>query len=454
MTSGEAMTKAGRTLATFLICSAFPAVPPLLAQEIRFNIVPYRLDNGLRVLALEDHTIPTVSYYTFFRVGSRDERPGRTGISHLFEHMMFNGAKKYGPEEFDRQMESRGGFSNAFTTEDMTVYHETFPAEALEQVIDMEADRVANLQISEENLRKERDVVKEERRLRVDNDIFGAMEELLRSQAYQAHPYHWPVVGWMADLDAITVADCKDYFRVHYAPNNATIVLVGDFKPERAIDLIGKAYGAIQAQTPPPPVVQDEPEQQGERRAVLRKAAQVPVIAVAYHVTPASAPELFALDLLQIVLGEGESSRLNRKLVYEKELATRVIVNNEWRVDPSTFVIYAEAKSGVAPETLEASIDEEVARLSAEEIPDAELQKARNIRTTSQVKELKTSNGKAEQIGLYEIELGGYQRLFTVLRNYGSVTRADLKAAAVRFLRPDNRTVVTLLPAAGDEGAR
>ena len=416
------------------------------AQEIRFNVVPYRLDNGLKILTLEDHSVPAMSYYTVFQVGSRNERPGRTGISHLFEHMMFNGSKKYGPGVFDRTLESKGGTSNAFTTEDMTVYYESFPSEALDAVVDLEADRMAALALTEESLISEREVVKEERRLRTDNDVEGALFELLEATAYLAHPYQWPVVGWMPDLDAITVRDCEEYFRVHYAPNNATIILVGDFKPDRAIGLIGKAYGSIPLQPAAPQVVRDEPAQQGERRAVLKRAAQLPAVVFAYHVPATSSEEVFALDLLQIILGQGESALLNRKLVYEKELATRVRAENIWRSDPSLFVIYAEAKPGVTAEALEAALGAEVEALGQKEVIDASLQKAKNVRTTNQVKALKTNSGKAEELGLFEVYFGGYARLFTVLKSYDAVTKADLQRVAARYLRPDNRTVVTLLP--------
>jgi zinc protease len=422
------------------------ATAPCRAQDIRFNVVPYRLDNGLKILALEDHSVPAMSYYTFFRVGSRDERPGRTGISHLFEHMMFNGARKYGPGVFDRTLESKGGSSDAFTTEDFTAYYENVPSEALETVVDLEADRMAGLAISDESLAHERDVVKEERRLRTDNDIEGAVLELLQATAYLAHPYQWPVVGWMADLDAIGVKDCDDYFRLHYAPGNATIVLVGDFKPERAIALIGKAYGSIPAQPAPVAVVRDEPEQEGERRTVLRRAAQLPAVAMAYHVPSTSEDAVFALDLLQIILGEGESSILTRSLVYEKGLATHVQVENLWHVDPSLFVIYAEAKPGVTATALETALSSEVDALGRQEVTEAALQKAKNIRTTTEVKSLKTNAGKAEQLGLFEIHFGAYARLFTVLKTYESTTRADVQKAAARYLRPDNRTVVTLVP--------
>jgi predicted Zn-dependent peptidase len=448
------MTPFSRSAALAIALLLVPALP-LRAQELRFNVVAYKLENGLRVLALEDHSVPAISYYTFFRAGSRHERPGRTGISHLFEHMMFNGTEKHGPGVFDRMLESRGGASNAFTTEDLTAYYENFPSEALETVIDLEADRMASLRITQDGLTSERDVVKEERRLRVDNDVEGALFELLQATAYIAHPYQWPVVGWMADLDAITVADCQAYFRTHYAPNNATVVLVGDFKPERAIDLIGKAYGAIPSQAQPEAIIRNEPEQRGERRAVLKKAAQLPAIAVAYHVPGTGGPEVYPLDLIEIILGEGDSSRLVKTLVYEKELATRVFASNDWRIDPSLFLMYAEAKPGVSIEALEAALHAEVERLGREEVGDAELRKAKNITTTSRVRELKTNSGKAEQIGLFDTYFGSHNRLFTILQSYEAATKADLKKAAGRFLNADNRTVVTLVPASeGGEGGR
>ncbi len=438
-----------KTPFTMLVAGAvlLLAAAPAAAQEIRFNVVPYRLDNGLKVLALEDHSVPSMTYYTFFRVGSRNERPGRTGISHLFEHMMFNGATKYGPGVFDRQLESRGGASNAFTTEDITAYYDVFPAEALELVVDMEADRMAALQIGEESLKSEREVVKEERRLRTDNDAEGSLFELLQGTAYLAHPYQWPVVGWIADLDAITVDDCRDYFRAHYAPNNATIVLVGDFKPEKAIELISKAYGSLPAQPPVPAVVRDEPEQKGERRAVLKREAELPALAMAWHVPATPAAEIYALDLLEILLGGGESSRLVRSLVYDKELATKVYVSNEWRLDPSLFFIYAEAKPGVTAEALEAGIQQQIDAVVAGGVTDGELRKLKNIRTTSLVKQMKTNEGKAEQIGMFDAYFGNHQKLFTVLKDYEAVKAGDLALVAGRFLRPDNRTLVSLVPA-------
>ena len=427
---------------------------PLAAQEIRFNVVPYTIDNGLKVLALEDHTLPVVSYYTFFGVGSRNETPGRTGVSHLFEHMMFNGSKNYPAGEFDRRLESNGGVSNAFTSEDMTVYYESFPSDTLPLVIQMEADRMAGLQLTEEMLQSERDVVKEERRLRVDNDVQGDMMELLQATAYVAHPYQWPVIGWMADLDAITVDDCRAYYRAHYAPNNATIVMVGDFKPDQVITMINSAYGSIASQPAAPAVVRNEPTQRGERLALLRREAQLPAVAIAYHVPPVQVVDVMALDLIETILAGGDSARLVRALVHEQQLATRVEVFNSWRSDPSDFLIYAEAKPGVTAAVLEAAMQAEIARLVADGVGESELQKAKNVRTTSLVKSLKTSAGKAEQLGLFELLFGSHTKLFNILKTYQSLGKEPLQKVAAFYLTADNRTVVTLVPATATEAAQ
>jgi predicted Zn-dependent peptidase len=421
-------------------------------QEIRFQVAEQKLDNGLRVLVVEDGTVPAITCYTFFNVGSRNEHPGRTGISHLFEHMMFNGAKKYGRGEFDRQLESRGGVSNAFTTEDVTAYSDTFPSDALELVLDMEADRMAALQISEESLSAEREVVKEERRLRIDNDVQGSMYELLGATAYVAHPYGWPVVGWMSDLDAITVDDCREYFRVHYAPNNATLILAGDVRAARAFELVRKAFSGIPSQATAPPVVRNEPEQRGERRAVLRKAAQVPALAMGFHVPGTLSEEVHALDLVENILGTGDSSRLVRVLVRERQLASWVYVGNAYRVDPSLFVIMSEARPGVPIESLEKALLEELDRLAREPIDDRELQKARNLRTMSLARALKSSHGKAEQLGAYQSYFGSYTKLFEATARYRAVDRDAVRRVAGQAFRPDNRSVVILVPEAS-EGA-
>jgi predicted Zn-dependent peptidase len=424
------------------------AVASAAAQDLRFPVASESLPNGLRILVIEDHAVPAVTTFTLFRVGSRDERTGRTGISHLFEHMMFNGAAKYGRGEFDRVLESRGGTSNAFTTEDFTGYYDTFPSDALDLVFDLEADRMAALRIDAEALASEREVVKEERRLRVDNDVQGGMLELLNALVYMAHPYRWPVVGFMDDLDAITVDDCRDYFRAHYAPNNAVLIVAGDVAPARVFALARTAYGGIPSQPAPPAITAREPEQAGERRAVLRRPAQAPQIAVAWPVpgTAAGAADVPVLDLIETVLGGGDSSRLQKALVRERGLATWVAVNHAYRLDASIFLVMAEARPGVAPADLEAALDAELDRLARDGVAEPELQKARNVRTMALLRGLKTSAGKATQAAAYEIYFGSHARLFDAPAALGAVTPARVREVAARVFRPERRSVVTLQP--------
>ncbi|HYV18513.1 MAG TPA: pitrilysin family protein [Verrucomicrobiae bacterium] len=427
----------------------------MAAGDLRFPITRERLANGLEILVVEDHTVPVVTLFTFFRTGSRHERTGRTGISHLFEHLMFNGAKKYGPGAFDRALESRGGTSNAFTSEDVTGYYEVFPPAALPTVVDLEVDRLTGLTLTEASLKSEREVVKEERRERVEEDPMGALDELLQATAYLAHPYHWPVVGWPADLDAITVDDCREYFRVHYAPNNAVLVLSGDVEPRAALEALRKGYGAIPSQEPAPAVVADEPEQKGERRAFLRRPAQLPALAIAFHVpgTKDGGATLFALDLVQTILGGGESSRLQQALVRDRPLATSVQAENLDRIDPSLFVVRAEARPGATLDALERGIVAELERLGREPVSDRELQKAKNQARMDLLRQLKTSAGKAELLGSAAVFFGAPEKLFERPQALEQVTAEQVRAAAARFFRADNRTVVQLVPAEPEEKA-
>jgi zinc protease len=233
------------------------------------------LANGMKILIQEDHNIPNVALYFFYRIGSRNEHPGATGLSHFFEHMMFNGAKKYGPKQFDVQMEKNGGNNNAYTTEDTTVYTDWFPRSALELMMDMEADRIRDLSFDPKMIESERGVVYSERRLSVDNSNFGTLREQLNAAAFIAHPYHWPVVGWPSDIESWTMDDLKAHFRMGYAPNNCVMVVVGDVSEGEVTTLAKKYLEPIPRQEPPPPVRTKEPEQLGERRVTVRRPAQL-----------------------------------------------------------------------------------------------------------------------------------------------------------------------------------
>src|SRR5260370_26781379 len=241
-------------------------------MPLEFDVEEHALKNGLQIRMLPDKSLPVATLYSFFRVGSRNERPGITGISHLFEHMMFNGSRKYGPKEFDRRLESAGGSSNAYTSNDLTAYYEDFASDALPPVLHLEAERIASLTIDDASLARERDVVKEERRFRTDNDIDGMMDEAMGALSYLAHPYRWPVIGWMSDIEAISRSDCESYFRTYYAPNNCTVVLVGDFEPRKALREIKRLYGPIPSGAPCP----GSPTESRRRRASAARPSGIP----------------------------------------------------------------------------------------------------------------------------------------------------------------------------------
>src|SRR2546430_974497 len=270
-----------------------------------FPVEEHALRNGLQIRLLRDSSLPVATLYSFFRVGSRNERPGITGISHLFEHMMFNGSRKYGPKEFDRRLESAGGSSNAYTSNDLTAYYEDFASDALPLVLDLEADRMASLTIDDTSLAREREVVKEERRFRTDNDIDGMMDEALGALAFLAHPYRWPVIGWMSDIEAISRPDCERYFRTYYAPNNCTLVLVGDFEKAAALREIERLYGPIASGDSLPQVAAGEPPQKGERRALIRYPSQAPPMLAGFRGPSGRAPASLVLGVVAARLSAG-----------------------------------------------------------------------------------------------------------------------------------------------------
>ncbi|MBK9517375.1 MAG: insulinase family protein [Anaeromyxobacter sp.] len=406
------------------------------------------LSNGLRLRILAEASSPTVSYSTVFQVGSRNERPGITGISHLFEHMMFNGAARYGPKEFDRVLEGKGGHSNAFTSNDLTVYYEDFGAEALETVVDLESDRMGALRLDDAALEQEREVVKEERRLRTDDSVFGLMEEQLESLVFQAHPYRWPVIGWMDDIQRISRQDCQDFFRTCYAPSNAAIYLVGDVDPDAAAALVERFYGALPAGPPLPPVAAGEPDQRGERRAEIRFPAQAPALLVGWRGPAARSPDAAALDLAQVCLAVGEASRLRRILVHEKALVVSVQASFAWRIDPGVFLVSCELAPGAKVAGVERALFDEVARLGARGPTARELARARALLRSAVLHDLGTHHGLAQALGQAEALLGDWREAGRTLEHYEAVGAADVKRVVARYLDPALRSVVTLVPGA------
>ena len=415
-------------------------------SEKDFPVEEHALPNGLQIRLLPDRSLPVCTLYSFFRVGSRNERPGITGISHLFEHMMFNGSRKYGPKEFDRRLEAAGGTSNAYTSNDLTAYYEDFASEALPLVLDLEADRMASLLIDDGSLAREREVVKEERRFRTDNDIDGMLDEALGALAFLAHPYRWPVIGWMSDIEGITRPDCERYFRTYYAPNNCTLVLVGDFDPPLALKEIGRLYGAISAGDSLPAVAAGEPPQKGERRAVIRYPSQAPALLAGFRGPGGRDPDSLVLDLVEAALGTGEGARLKRALIYQQELCVDSRAYFGWRVDPGLFEISLKLAPGVDPGRAESALWAELARVCDELLPDGELEKAKNMVRAQLLRALATTNGRAHSIGQMELMLGSWRAMLDLPDRYATITAADVQRVARRTFAPHRRNVVTLLP--------
>jgi zinc protease len=416
------------------------------AQSQDFPVTTRTLKNGMKVLVQPDHGIPNVALYIFYRIGSRNERPGTTGLSHFFEHMMFNGAKKYGPGELDKAEEANGASNNAYTTRDVTVYQDWFPRSALNLIYDIEADRIRDLSFDPKKIASEREVVASERRLSVDNNNFGVLDEQLWATAFIAHTYQWPVLGWMSDIEHWTMEDLRHHFEMGYSPSNATMVVVGDVSPDEIFQLCEKFIEPIPSHAPPPPVTTLEPEQLGERKLVVRKPAQLPIIMVAYHIPQTNNPDFYALNILRTVLFQGESSRMYQRLVDKDQLALDIQSDVDPAFDPTLVIITAQPRQDVDPQACEKAIYEELDKAKSAQISDQELEKAKNNRLVEFYKQMQTINGRANTIGTYEVFMGDYHKLFDAAKNYSAVTREDVQRVAKQYFGPNNRTVATLLP--------
>lgn len=406
------------------------------------------LDNGMKILVQEDHNIPSVALYFFYKIGARNERPGITGISHFFEHMMFNGAKKYGPKQFDNEMEKAGGSNNAYTSEDVTVYTDWFPSSALELMFDMESDRIQNLAFDPKIIESERGVVYSERRTSIDNSNPGILREQMNAAAYTAHPYQWPVVGWPSDIEAWTMSDLKAHFAMGYAPNNCIMVVVGDVTDERIMQLAKKYIEPIPRHEPPPMIRTKEPEQIGERRVTVRKAGQLPIQFVAYHVPESKSSDSATLEVLDGLMSAGQSSRLYRRMVDQDQIVLNVNANFQRSLDPGLFVFSMTPRSGVDPTRTEKTLFEEIEKLQAAPVTDDELRKAKNQLLANHYRQLQTIAGRANLLGSYEVFYGGYDKLFTTEKDLEAVSAADIQRVAKKYFTVNNRTVATLIPEA------
>jgi len=412
-----------------------------------YDIQEYTLENGMQLLMIEDHSAPLVSYNIYYHVGSRHERPGITGMAHQFEHLMFLGSKKYSPEEYTDIIKSNGGVLNANTSWDRTVYYENIASDNLELVVHMEAERQANLSLDYEVFKGENLVVQEERRQRVDNSLFGHAQEELITNAFRAHPYSWPIIGWMSDIENYSMENLRWFYKTFYAPNNATIILAGDFDPEEAIRLVEKYHGPIPSQKLPPEVKTVEPAQLGERRVELHRQAQLPFLLAGYHVPEISHADMPAIEVASSILSDGESSRIYRHCVYETQVARFAGGFVLGLADPGLYYAYIGVNTSKSMEEAEAALFEVIENLGEEAPSEREVQKAINQLEAGFYFGNQTISGKANNIGQAVIDYNGdYKRYMNIVDEYRKVTPEDVQRVVKKYLRPINRTVLTVVP--------
>lgn len=408
------------------------------------DVKTFTLTNGMKFLVVEDYSIPNANMYLFYKVGSRNEHQGITGLSHFFEHMMFNGSKKFGPKLFDRTMEFNGGANNAYTTENVTVYTNWFPASAIETIFDLESDRIANLSIDPKVVESERGVVLSERSTGLENSPWRLLSQSMQATAFQEHPYHWPVIGYEDDMKNWTQQDLELYFKTYYAPNNCVVVISGAVNFEKIKKLATQYLQPIPAQPAAPPVHIVEPKQNGERRITVQKEVATPYLMIGYHTPESKNKDYYALNILSSVLSSGNSSRLYTALVDQKQLANEVFTEYGDSFDPSLFNIYAVANKNVNENDLENAIYLEIEKIQKEGITVSELQKIKNQKLMAFYQQVETINGKSNNIGTYEVFFGDYKKMFNAPDEYNKITVDDVQRVAKTYFAKSNRTIDVL----------
>jgi predicted Zn-dependent peptidase len=433
------------------------------AKVPRLDFTDQRLENGLRVLIAPDHSAPVFAIAVTYNVGSRNERPGRTGFAHLFEHMMFQGSENVGKGEHFILILNNGGGMNGTTNEDRTNYFEELPKNQLDLALFLEADRMRSLAVNQANLDNQRNAVQEERRVSIDNQPYGKSELEIDNLSYDNFAYKHSTIGSMADLDAASVDDVKGFFRIYYAPNNAVLTLVGDLDPQEALEKVKKYFGAIPPQPAPPKVDLAEPEHYGERREVIYDPlARLPQLLISYHIPPGDTPENFQVQVLASILGGGglggggfggggfgggQSSRFYQHLVKEKQLAVSIQVRPEARIGPSLLYITATPRPGVKPEDLEKAVYNEIEAVQKDGVTTQEIEKARTQYLRSQIQGRQSSMSAAIRLGQYAVFFNDPDLINTSFDKFNAVTAEQVKQAAQEYLAPSARAVVTTLPA-------
>ena len=440
-----------KTLFFFFFVVTFLFIP-FSEAALKDHVFETVLSNGLKVILLENHKVPLITFQVWYRVGSRNEEWGRTGLSHVLEHMMFKGTGKTGPLEFSRIVQENGGNDNAFTSRDYTAYFENLSSDRIQVSIDLESDRMQNLNLREDDFRTERMVGMEERRLRTEDNPAAVLQEQLEATAFQTQPYHWPIIGWMSDLERLTLEDLKKHYRFYYNPVNAFIVVVGDFRKDDLLPRIEKAFGSYPKGETPLQEKSIDPPQIGERRIFVKKEAQLPSIVMGYKVPNLREPDSYVLEVIATLLSGGKSSRLYQGLVRDRRLVFDVDADHSLlSKDSSLFYLAADPLPGKDVAEIEKALDEEVERLQKTPVDDRELEKTKNQMESAFVYRQDSLFSQAMILAQYEIALS-WSAADDYLPSIRKVTPEDIQRVAKRYLVKDNRTVGILVPLPPKEG--
>ncbi len=433
-----------------LLAALFSA--PLFAADLKEQVLETVLPNGLKVILLENHKAPLISFHVCYRVGSRNEEWGKTGLSHMLEHMMFKGTQKVTGEEFSRIIQENGGNQNAFTTHDYPAYFVNISADRIQIIMDLEADRMQNLLLREQDFVPEKAVVMEERRLRTEDDPQSVLLEQLEATAFQAQPYHWPIIGWMQDIQRFTLEDLKNYYQTYYKPVNAFLVAVGDFQKKDLLASIEKTFGSIRGGKAPNQERDKDPAQMGERRIAVKKEAQLPSLVIGYRVPNIGHPDRYVLEVISALLSGGKSSRFYQDLVQERQLVLDADSENSLLShDPDLFFVSATVLPGKQTSEVEKGLDQEIENLQKEPVGERELEKAKNQLESAFVYSQDSMFRQAMLLVKYEVT-PGWKAIDEYMPSIRKVTREDVQRVARLYLTPENRTVGTLIPLPSQKG--
>jgi len=425
---------------------------PLSEAGLKDQVFETTLRNGLKVILLENHKAPLVTFQVWYRVGSRNEEWGKTGLSHMLEHMMFKGTKKVGPEEFSRMIQENGGNDNAFTSRDNTAYYENLSADRIRVAIDLESDRMQHLMLRDEDFRTERMVVMEERRLRTEDNPQAVLMEQVEATAFQTQPYHWPIIGWMEDIARFTLGDLKAYYKTYYNPVNAFLVVVGDFKRGELLAKIEKAFGSYPKGIASHQERDKDPPQIGERRIFVKKEAQLPFLVMGYHVPNLREQDSYVLEVIATILSGGKSSRFYQSLVRDKRLVLSADAEHSLLSrDPSLFYVSADLLPGKEVAEVEKALDQELERLQKEPVGEKELEKAKNQLEAGFIYGQDSIYYQAMLLAQHEIAIS-WKMIDDYIPSIRKVTSDDIQRVAKKYLLPDNRTVGVLIPLPPKEG--